>query len=572
MPRIIEAERSSVSLPSDGLHLQIYAMAGATIIPQGTQLAINGSLVGQAFSSQEIVTVPDLKESRAAEAHRLLDYGLRSATVCPMVIGGRSLGTINLGNSKPNFFTPEHEQQLRTIVDLIASFMGAHARAESEYERASTDQLTSSMSRSAILEHLDQEFEREKKPALLYLDVDGFKSINDTHGHSHGDELLRVLARRVQGVVRQNDRVGRLGGDEFLVVVAEDPDGAIAETIAHQIAEVCAAPVTYQSVRVAARVSIGIASVPPAIGTAQALLNDADEAMYEAKRSSGSIAIVDEAIRSRASMIATIDRDLDIGLRTGAITHHFQPVRDITTREVMGAEALIRWNHPRLGPIPPPLLVQRLERTGRTDVFTEWTIRTVAEHWVALREQVPWFADKGVSINLSPRQLAWPRYAEVHLAVSREFGLRPEDLIVEVVESDEIAVGDAAENTLRALGDAGVLIALDDFGTGHNALGYLTRFKIAAIKFDRSLVSHASRTDQARTILAGLASICHELGIASLAEGIETEAEARVCQQLGITHGQGWHFGYPVPLAGFMDDVIAEGTPARLLAARFDAG
>ncbi len=570
MPHIIEAERSSVALPSDGLHLQIYAMSGPLIIPQGTQLPINGSLVGQAFSSQQIVTVPDLVDSRSAEAHRLLDFGLRSAIVCPMVIGGRSLGTINLGNSKPNFFTPKHGQKLRTIVDLVASFIGAHARAESEYERASTDQLTSSLSRSAILEHLDQAFAQDRKPSLLYLDVDGFKTINDTHGHLHGDELLRVLAQRVEGVVREVDRLGRLGGDEFLIVVAEDPEGSAARRIAERIGAVCEAPVMFQSVRVQAKLSIGIASVPPTIGTAQGLLNDADEAMYEAKRSTNATAVADERIRSRARMVATIDRDLDIGLRTGTITHHFQPVRDITTREIMGAEALIRWDHALLGKIPPPLLVQRLERTGRTDAFTEWTLRTVAAHWCDLRRRIPWFRDKAVSVNLSPRQLAWRDYADVHRAISDEFDLRPEDLIVEVVESEEISIGDPAEQTLQALGEAGVLIALDDFGTGHNALSYLTRFQIAAIKFDRSLVSQANKTMQARTILAGLASICHELSIASLAEGIETEAEARVCQQLGITHGQGWHFGYPVPLETFVGEVTAEGPPVRLAGGLFE--
>jgi len=564
MTQIIEAERSSVSLPTDGVHLQIYAMSALTIIPQGTLLPINESLVGRAFSSQKLVVIDDLTQSSAADATRLAAHGLRSAIVCPLVLAGRSLGTINLGTSKLNYFTNAHAEKLRTIADLIASFLGAHERAESEYERASTDHLTASLSRAAILEHLDDEFDAELKPSLLYLDVDGFKSINDTHGHSHGDELLRVLSRRVQGVLRDQDRLGRLGGDEFLIVVANDPDGEVAEQIAHQIDAVCTMPVTYRSVCVQPRVSIGVASVPPTTGSAEELLNDADQAMYSAKRSDGPIAVVNEEIRTRVATIATIDRDLDLGLRTGAITHHFQPVRDITTREIMGVEALIRWTHPRLGPIPPPLLVQRLERTGRADAFTEWTLRTVAEHLVALRRQIPWFEDKAVSVNMSPRQLAWPRYADTHLAVSEEFGLRPQDMILEVVESSEIEVGDAAEQTLQSLVRRGVLVALDDFGTGHNALGYFTRFEISAIKFDRSLVAQAGTNHQARTILAGLASICHELGVVSLGEGVESEVEARVCQQLGITHGQGWHFGYPSPIEVLIDELRAEGPPARL--------
>lgn len=527
-------------------------------------LPIDRSVVGQAFSAQEVVRVDDLRLSHGVETSQLAASGLRSAIVCPLVLAGRSLGTINLGHTKRGYYTEAHAETLRTIGDLIASFLGAHERAESEFERASTDQLTASMSRSAILEHLDQEFASATKPSLLYLDVDGFKSINDTHGHSHGDELLRVLAQRARGVLRPEDRLGRLGGDEFLIVVANDPDGKVAAEVARRIDDVCTMPVTHRSANLQPRVSIGVASVPPRIGTAAELLNDADEAMYSAKRSRASIAVVDEEIRTRVSTIATIDRDLDLGLRTGEITHHFQPVRDITTREIMGAEALVRWTHPGLGILPPPLIVQRLERTGRTDMFTEWTLRTVAKSWTELRRQIPWFFDKAVSVNLSPRQLAWPRYAEVHLEICDEFDLRPEDIIVEVVESSEIEVGDAAEQTLHRLVEAGVLIALDDFGTGHNALGYFTRFDIAAIKFDRSLVAQASTNQQARTILAGLAAICHELGVVSLGEGIERETEARVCQQLGISYGQGWHFGYPNPLDVLIEEVRAHGPPSRL--------
>jgi diguanylate cyclase (GGDEF)-like protein len=563
MPQIIEAERSSVSLPSDGLHLQIYTIT-ETLMPHGTLLPINGSLAGQAFSSQRTVICDDLTTSNALEAPRLASCGLRSAIACPMVIGGRTLGTINLADSTPGFFTPEHKQELRAIVDLIASFMGAHERAESEFERRSTDHLTGSLSRSAILDHLDDEFATDEKPSLLYVDVDRFKSINDTHGHAHGDELLRVLSQRIQGVLRDQDRLGRLGGDEFLIVAAADGDGAVAHQLADEIERVCGMPVTYRSVCVQPEISIGIASVPDHVGSATELLNDADEAMYAAKRSSFSVAVADETLRAEAATIATIDRDLDVGLRTGEITHYFQPVRDMTTREIMGVEALVRWTHPRVGPVPPPLLVQRLERTGRTDAFTEWTLRTVAEHWTRARAQVPWFADKAVSVNMSPRQLAWPRYADVQLAITKEFGLRNEDIIVEVVESDEIEVGDAAEQTLQRLVSHGGVVALDDFGTGHNALGYFTRFTIGAIKFDRSLVVQASTSTQARTILAGLAGICHDLGVVSLGEGIETEAHARICQQLGITHGQGWHFGYPEPLEALIATALADGPRKRL--------
>jgi len=479
------------------------------------------------------------------------------------VHSGRSLGTVNLGSVERGFFTPHDEQNFAAILELVGSFLGAHDLAETELARANTDQLTGSLSRMAILEHLENEFSGEPKPSLLYLDLDGFKAINDTHGHAHGDELLRVLAQRTTAALRRVDRLGRLGGDEFLVVVSSDPTGEVARQIAARIDEVCSMPAKLQSAIVQLRVSIGVASMTPETTTSQELLNDADDAMYAAKRSPERIAVADETIRDMAATIARIDRDLDEGLQTGEITYDFQPVRDITTREIIGAEALIRWRHSRLGAIAAATLIERLERTGRTETFTEWSIRRVVADWATVRARVPGFEDKAVAINLSPRQLAWSRYVDLHFDALDEYGLKPQDVVVEVVESTEINAGDAAEQTLQRLGEADVPIALDDFGTGHNALGYFTRFPVEAIKFDRSLVGVAHESDHARTILAGLSSICHELGVISIGEGVETEVEARMCQQLGITYGQGWHFGRPGDLESFIELALGELMPTR---------
>lgn len=560
MPLIISSERSSIALPHDGVHLQIYALSGSLILPQGTRLPIATSIVGEAFASQEIVKVDDLAMSTGSEAHVLREAGLRSALVCPITVGGRSLGTVNLGNRKRNFFTTEHIQLLSAVVDLIASFLSVHARAQSEHDRANTDHLTDALSRGGILDHLEHEFTFEpRKPSLLYLDVDGFKAINDTHGHLVGDEVLRVFAQRISGVIRDFDRVGRLGGDEFLVVVRRDPNGRTARRIAERIEEVCTMPIIVRSICIQPAVSIGLASIENSTSTADDLLHDADQAMYASKTADRRITVADETIRDRAIMIAAIDRDLDRGMESGEITYHFQPIRDITTREIMGAEALIRWTHPQLGSIPAPLLIDRLEKTGRTEAFTRWSLETVASHWSIVHSELPWTRNKAVSLNLTPRQLSWQGYADLHFETLTLHGFRPQDIIVEVVESAEIETGDAAERTLKQLGEGDVVIALDDFGTGHNALGYFTMFPIHAIKFDRSLVGIAEENHTARTILAGLASLSHELGVVSLGEGVETEAEARICQQLGITHGQGWHFGRPGPLAKMIELLRQEG-------------
>ncbi len=310
------------------------------------------------------------------------------------------------------------------------------------------------------------------------------------------------------------------------------------------------------------RVSIGVA-FDNDHQSVSALLNEADEAMYLAKRSAISIAFADSELRNRTATMAIVDRDVDIGLESNEIHFNYQPIRNLVTHEVMGAEALVRWDHAEMGAIPPPMLVQRVERTGRAEMFTEWCLRKVLSDLVLLRREVPWFHDKALSFNVTPRQLAWPGYADLHAELLEEFGLRPRDLILEVVEAEEIQVGDEAEQTLMKLAETGVISALDDFGSGHNALSYLTRFPIGAIKLDKSLVHSAIDPGPARKIVAGIAAMCADLGIVSLAEGVEDHAVAELCRELGISHRQGWFFSRPAPLGRFVADRIAEGAPSR---------
>ena len=313
---------------------------------------------------------------------------------------------------------------LRTIVELITSFMAAHDAAESERERARIDQLTGCLGRAAILEELDSRFECDEKPSLLFIDVDGFKTINATLGHAYGDEVLSVLTDRVTTLLRDDDNLGRLGGDEFLIVVDSDPDGTVAASLADQIDALRHDAIPIGEVRLHSHMSIGIASPTPGTKSGRELLSDADEAMYAAKRSGGRTAVADDTIRNRVAMIASIDRGLDDGLQRAEITYHYQPIVALETNEILGAEALVRWRHPRLGDIPAETLIQRVEQTGRIDTFTEWSLRTVGADWGKVRANIPWFHDKAVSINLSPRQLAGTRSADMYLDAIAEAGLR----------------------------------------------------------------------------------------------------------------------------------------------------
>jgi diguanylate cyclase (GGDEF)-like protein len=550
LPRILGGERSSVALPHDDEHLAIHAIGGTLVMSRGKPLPIETSLVGQAFRRKEVVVIDDLELTDYGEATSLVAGGLRSAIVAPMVSGGRSLGTLNLGNAERGWFSEGDEQRISAIATLIASFMNVHDLVERERVRAATDDLTGLMARRSILgEVAAAVLGDEERPCLLFMDMDGFKAVNDTHGHQAGDEVLRVVTRRVERLLGPDDRVGRLGGDEFLVMVRDDPTGLRGRALADAIQASCSTPIALESVRIMPRLSIGIAAAETPETSADQLLLDADQALYTAKRTPGGIAQADDEIRKQALLIAIIDRDIDVALDCGSLDYHYQPIRCLETGRVLGAEALLRWRHPVCGPVPPPLLVERVEATGRVSAFTEWSLSRVASDLAYIRSLLPQTGELTFSVNLSRNQLAWDGCAASFLDACRAHGLQTTDLVAEVVESSEIQTGDAAEATLRQLAELGAAIALDDFGTGHNALGYFTRFPIHAIKFDRSLVRAMATDHKARQILRSLASMSRELGIVTLAEGVETDEEYGLAVAAGISHGQGWHFGRPMPLA-----------------------
>jgi diguanylate cyclase (GGDEF)-like protein len=562
MPKIISAERSSVALPLDEHHLAIRSIGGTIPLSGPKVHAIAGSIVGEAFTNAEPLVIDDLCEplhERHADANALRSAGLRSAIVGPLISGGRCLGTINLANSKVGFFTESHVELLGSVADLVASFLNVHQLAEAEKIQAATDDLTGGLSRRAALAELERMLQHpDGKPSVLFIDVDGFKRINDVYGHRTGDEVLRQIAQRITPLLDADDRFGRLGGDEFIAIVHADPVGERAAELAAAIVLACKLPALVDDVQVKMALSIGIGYAHSPDIDASALLGDADHAMYTAKGCERSIVVADDAVRQQVGLVAAIDRDVDAAMARGEIVFHYQPVRHLKSLALLGAEALIRWNHPKHGFVPPPLLIERIEATGRIPQFTTWAMDTIARDLQGVRQQVPTFTGKSFALNLTPGQLSWRGCAAAHAETCDRYGFDRADLLVEVVESSEIQPNDAAEQTLKQMASEGAFIALDDFGVGHNALAYFTRFPIHLLKLDQSLVRGMAENEAARSILRGLTSMARELGIISLAEGVETIVEEAMCREAGIHHGQGWHFGRPIPIADFTELALTE--------------
>lgn len=551
---IIAADRASLALMGDDpASLSIFAVGHDLIITRGAQLPIGDSIVGQVYSQKRTTNVRDLRRLRYRDAQMLAEAGLKSALVAPLLASDQCLGTLNIGSAKLDFFGPTEEKLLSSVATLVAAFMGIHQQVRMEHVRARTDKLTGQLNRLAILEVLDRELDDTAgdRPSVLYIDMDGFKAINDGHGHHVGDEVLRKTVDRIRTILGASQPLGRLGGDEFLVVVGSDPNAEQARRLAHEIIATCRRPQKIGRAIIEPRLSIGIATAHHSPISADALLVEADQAMYVAKNSGKLVVVADDSIRARAELLGCIDRDLDEAMSNGSIGFYYQPIYDISTGRLQGAEALVRWRHPVHGAVPPPLLIERVEVTGKTEVFTKWCINRVASQWQQIRSAIPDCGHLAVSINLTARQLQWPNYADAHLDMLARHSLRPEDVIVEVVESDQISAGDAAEATLRRLAAHDVVIALDDFGTGHNALRYFSMFPIHEIKFDRSLISTILTDPPVRAIVEGLAHVAHRLNIRSLGEGIETADELAVCKDLGLESGQGYFLGRPMPFADF---------------------
>lgn len=553
-PRIFSTDRSSITVPSvvSATDLVVYSHSGNDTIVSGTSLPIEGSIVGRSFQTGTQIRIDNLTAEHGTEAPSLISAGLRSMLIFPLICRGQRLGTINLARCESHAFSPLDEQLLSTVASLVASFLQIHGEAEEAVLHAATDELTGELNRRAVLAELQEDLQGDERPSLLYADVDSFKAVNDAFGHAQGDVVLRELTRRMTRELGPDDSIGRLGGDEFLIIVRADPTGHRALRLAQRLLTACSAPMKIGEIEMNPSLSIGLATASHRSPDATRLVAEADMAMYQAKRSRAGLAVADTAMHQRAQLEATIDRDLEEAFDSGSLTLFYQPVRSLTSGLILGAEALLRWNHADYGWIPTPLLLERIDATGRTRSLTNWTLETVATNWVTARQAVPSLSGRAVALNLSPRQLAWEDYPDAHAGALHRHGLSAPDIMIEVVESSEIQPGDLAEQTLRRIGNADVTIALDDFGTGHNALGYFTRFPIHMIKFDRSLVSSAVSNDSARIIVGGLARIARELGVVALAEGIETDAEAETCMKLDIDHGQGWHLGRPMALESFI--------------------
>jgi diguanylate cyclase (GGDEF)-like protein/PAS domain S-box-containing protein len=417
--------------------------------------------------------------------------------------------------------------------------------------RACHDVLTSLANRSLFQERVEAALRQRDlathRPAVLFLDVDDFKTVNDGFGHDVGDRLLKEVASRLLRCVRSEDVVARLGGDEFAVLVAGgDAPAVVAAEVAERMLRAMRTPFTVAGHDMLVGVSIGIACHDGAIVDADHLLRQADIAMYRAKgEGKGQYAMFCEAMEALVRSRIETERELRTAIDAGQLVVHYQPIVTLATGEIVAVEALVRWDHPSRGMLPPSAFLPTAEATGLIVPIGRLVLDAACCQLRAWQRAGDVGAALQVSVNLSSTQLRSDSVVEdVASAISRS-GIAPEGLIIEVTETvllEHTAAVGAVLDRLKALG---VLIAIDDFGTGYSSLSHLARFPVDLLKVDRSFISGISEGGSRSRLITAIARLAQELDLLTVAEGVEEAGHARSLRELGYTYAQGYYYSRP---------------------------
>jgi diguanylate cyclase len=449
---------------------------------------------------------------------------------------------------------------------MALTFRDVRALADSR-RQALTDELTGLPNRRSFYQRAEQMIvgarDGGERLGVLLIDLDRFKEINDTLGHHAGDVLLEHVGPRLRGVLRDGDLLARLGGDEFTLVV----EAELAEGLARRIADALRQPFQVQDINVHIGASVGIAFCPDHGGDAQTLLQRADVAMYEAKLSHRAHAVYD-ASRDRH----TVDRlaligDLHEAIARDELCLHYQPKSDIRTGAIVGVEALVRWQHPERGLIPPAEFLPLAEQTGAMRALTDWVLRE------ALRQCAQWRAagrELTVAVNVSATNVLDDHFADAVIALLHDAGLPPRLLVLEITEDVVMTDPVRAREVLGLLNGHGVGIALDDFGTGYSSLAYLKQLTVDELKIDRSFVQHIARDRDDAAIVRSTVSLAHSLKLRVVGEGVEDADALAQLADFGAEIAQGYYLSRPLPapdLARWLDQRARDDASASLAAA-----
>src|SRR6476646_3597818 len=407
------------------------------------------------------------------------------------------------------------------------------------------DSLTDLPNRTMMREHLEHELKRVKRGeclAVLCLDLDQFKSVNDALGHPIGDELLKLVGERLRGCTREPDTVARLGGDEFAIIMTQMQQPTDAAALSKRIRDSVIKPYQVEGHQIVTDISIGISVAPMDAVESDELLRNADMALYDAKADGrGTFRFFEPEMNTRMKVRRELEMDLRKALASEQFELYYQPLVVLETNEVNGFEALLRWNHPTRGLVSPADFIPIAEETGLIVPLGEWVLKAACD------EAVNWPEHIKVAVNLSPAQLNCRNLVSMVNAALNESGMPPRKLQLEITETVLLQNTFTTLATLHELRKMGVQIALDDFGTGYSSLSYLRSFPFDKIKIDRSFIQDLSNGAEPLAIVNAVAGLAKCLNMTSTAEGVETREQMETLQAIGCTEMQGYLFSKARP-------------------------
>ncbi|HEV7525498.1 MAG TPA: bifunctional diguanylate cyclase/phosphodiesterase [Acidimicrobiia bacterium] len=542
---------------SYGLHLRVLVHSAS--VTGVIYLTGWGPELGMAYA---FAAFADLEQSGAATWRAALGWSL----------AGCAIGqTFVLVGWAPTFMSLAHAEAIgflgAFVFSIVIRMAGTTGESKEAVEallahQALHDALTGLPNRQLLVDRLNHAIEMTGRrgghaPVVMFLDLNRFKLVNDTFGHQTGDELLRQVAQRLDGVLRASDTLSRFGGDEFVILCEDVGDLETGAAIVDRIRGAFDRPFDLGGEQLNVSVSIGVATVDDGMSI-EALLSEADAAMYFAKAhgGSGKVRFFDEVTRRAARHRVRIESDLAYALERDELVLHYQPIVEMCSRRIVGVEALLRWNHPERGMLSPGEFLEPAERTGLIVPIGQWVI---AE---ACKTVARWNRDRApddhlqLSVNLSPRQLAERHFVEEVARLLAAEGVDPTEvrLSFELTESWMAVDATGEQRRLQALHDLGITLAVDDFGTGYSSLAYVKDLPIAVVKIDRSFVAPLGRDPRDLAIVRGIIDLAHNIDLYVVAEGVETEEQYQYLVALGCDYAQGFHLGRPqAPDALFTD-------------------
>ena len=520
---------------------------GKARIPAGYR-----SQAGYAIATGLTTVVTDLeRETRFQKSELQTSLGMRSAAILLIRGAAEPYGVLGACSLAPHEFSPEDVDFLQAIANVLANAIERRRTEEQTQHEALHDPLTGLPNRSLFLDRLEHALSvtarREGSIAVLFLDLDQFKLVNDSLGHAAGDELLASVAPRIEQALRPGDTVARFGGDEF-AVLAEDIDserGAIR--VAERIAEALSHPFVLRDREHFVSASVGI-SIGHGSELPEGLIRDADSALYRAKeRGRGGFEIFDEVMRARVIEHVQTENDLRRAIQRQELELHYQPVIRLINGSVVSMEALLRWNHPERGLLGPLAFIPVAEESRLIVPIGRWVIEQACRQVSSWQQLNPDVAPVSVAVNISARQLGDPNLISHIEGTIRANRIDPSTLWLELTETALLDDTSFVERSLRELKGLGVRLVLDDFGVGFSSLGYLKRLPLSMIKLDRTFVEHVPESPQDTAIVRAVSQMADTIGIGVVAEGVETVEQVRAARDLGCGYAQGFHFAEPVP-------------------------